>query len=181
MAEAHDHGTRASYRRGCRCLQCRAANANYERRRQIISYPDPAELVDAELAVLHLEALRAQGVGYRQAAKLAGVSPQLVSEIRGGQRLLVRADIASRILGMPAVLAHGQRVTAWRTWRFLDSLKREGFPKGELARRLGLQSPQLQLHSRHVRVKNALRVKRLWQRIMSEDGGVFVIGGKDEQ
>lgn len=180
MAEALiAHGVRATYRRGCRCLLCRCANADYERSRRIQSYPDPGELVDAAGAIAHLTALRTHGIGYRQAAKLAGLSPQLVLEIRDGRRETIRADIATRILGVPFILAHGQRVTAWRTWRLLGSLFGEGYERQVIAKKLGLRSPQLQLHPRHVRVKNALRVRRLWNSIMSEEGGAFVIG-KDE-
>ena len=151
-------------------MPCRAANAAYVRQRRAGSvYPNPAELVDAVLAEMHLSKLKAQGVGYRQAANLAGLSPQLVADVRSGRKTRIRADTNARILNIPAVLAHGQVVTGWRTWRLLDSLKREGFTQTRIARHLGASAPQLQIQRRHIRVRTALRVRVLYRRINDVD------------
>jgi hypothetical protein len=73
----------------------------------VVLGPQPGELVDTTHVVLHLVALRGQGVGYRQAAKLAGLCPSVVLDIRSGRRTLVRADITARLLAVRLILAHG--------------------------------------------------------------------------
>lgn len=59
----------------CRCEGCRAANVTYMReyhkRRIITGQP---ELVDASRAREHLLFLIEQGIGYRKAARLAGLA-----------------------------------------------------------------------------------------------------------
>lgn len=130
--------------------------------------PDPAELVDAKPAELRLFSLKAVGVGYRQVAKLTRLSPQVILEIRDGRRAQIRADIACRIMACQAILAHGQTVTGWRTWRLIDSLERDGFTRGDIAQRLGASTPQLQIERRRIRVRTALKVRTLHQRINAE-------------
>lgn len=166
-------GDRRAYRNGCRCLQCRAANAAYvQSRRAGQLYPDPMELVDARPAELHLLTLRGQGVGYRQAAKLAGLDESLVVKIRTGRKTQIRADTLSRILGIPAVLAHGQTVTGWRTQRLLSSLEGEGFQKGRIARMLGNRQAKLPLRQKQrIRVRSALKVRVLWNRVNDGPAG----------
>lgn len=164
------HGDRRTYRRGCRCLPCRAANAAYERcRRAGDLLPDPAEMVDAVFAEMHLTALRGQGVGYRQAARLAGLCDRLVSDIRSGRRTRIRADTQTRILGVRPVLAHGQSITGWRSWRLIDSLKREEFTQGAIAQMLGNRHPSLQLGKKRMRVRSALRVRAVWNRQVNDE------------
>lgn len=172
------HGTRQYYRsRRCRCTPCRAANAAYESSRRV-QQPNTAEVVDARESSLHLTRLRGQGVGYRQAARLAGLSDTLVSDVRAGRLTHILASTAQRILAVRAILAHGQTVTGWRTARLLDSLQREGYRNGEILRRLGARRLPGQLdtpsegepaHHQRVRVRSALRVRLLWQAITEED------------
>lgn len=166
------HGTRAAYQAGCPCLPCRAANAEYVRRRRLaVLYPDPGELVDASLAAVYLLALRGQGVGYRQAAKLAGLDEKVIRQVRTGKLTRIKAETLTRILGIRAVLAHGQSVMGWRTRHLLDALEREGYTRARLAAMLGLQTPKLQLHHRRVRVLTALKVLTLFRRETAEGTG----------
>jgi hypothetical protein len=163
------HGELASYRRGCRCVPCKAASARYRaelrRKGAACVYPDPSEQLPAARAELRLAELRARGVGYRQAARLAGLSDRFVLEVRAGKVATVRADTMSRILAIPFALAHGQHVMGWRTARLLDSLEREGYTKTRIAHALGRRSRSLQIGRRRCTVKNALRVRTLWNRV----------------
>lgn len=163
------HGDRRTYKAlRCRCLPCRAANATYVRsRRAGVLYPDPSERVDAVLAELHLTKLKGQGVGVRQAAKLAGLGDRLIALVRSGQKTQIRADTQARILAIPAILAHGQTVMGWRTWRLIDSLKREEIPEGDIATRLGC-GPRLRIRRRKVRVLTALKVRALYRHVNAE-------------
>jgi hypothetical protein len=167
--KAAPHGSRRTYRRGCKCTTCRAANAAYVQTRRLLLGPDPAELVPTQPVLLRLMELRYQGVGYRQVAKLSGLCFQLVLDIRLGRKTRVRADMATRLLSVPAVLAHGTHVTGWRTWRLIDSLKRDGFTQRRVAFQLGLRGRNLNLHHRHITVRNALRVRLLYARVHEGD------------
>jgi hypothetical protein len=162
------HGARAAYQRGCRCLPCRVANAAYQRQRRA-SLDDAVALVSSAAAVDHLAQLALLGVGYRQAARLSGLSIAEIRVVRKGRRAYVRADTAARILSVRPVLAPGQRVSAWPTWRLIHSLTREGFTLGALATRLGLHTPHLQFDHTQVTVRNALRVRRLYELVNLED------------
>ena len=102
----YGHGTRGHYKRGCRCLPGRGANAGYMRQ------------------------LR----GWR---------------VRGRHPL-------------------GARIPAAVTWKRLRQMIPEFGSEAEIARRLGLQKPELQLHRRLVTVRNALKVARLWRLTMLE-------------
>lgn len=179
------HGDRRTYRRGCRCLLCRAANAAYEAARAAGKVGHAPDLVSADKAREHLRCLRAKGVGYRQAARLAGLSPQLVAHVRAGRVDRIRADTALRILAVKPALARGQVVPAWRTWLLLDSLLREGYTRAALGFRLGCRGGHLRIAGklkrpatagpdvspprRNVRVKTALKVRRLWHAITEDD------------
>lgn len=116
---------------------------------------------------MRLFQLRAKGLGYRQVAKLAGLSPRTVVAIGNGSQEWIELDTERRILECQPILAHGTQITGWREWRLLDSLRTEGFSDSEIARRLGYKTPRLQLH-RTITVKNALRVRTLYRRVNAE-------------
>lgn len=161
------HGTRLTYQRGCRCLPCRAANAIYFRGYRERS-DSPALLVSARDAAAHLAGLAELGVGYRQAAQLSGLSVAEIRTVRNGRRTVIRPETEAAILAVRPVLAHGQKVQAWPTWRLIQSLGREGYTLGSLARFMGLQSEQLQLDHGRVTVRNALVVRKLHASLTAE-------------
>jgi transcriptional regulator with XRE-family HTH domain len=82
----------------------------------------------------HLVELQAAGVGYRQAAKLAGVSVQTVRHIRSGKPRNVKPETLAAILGVKAKLAPGALVNAYATRRLIRALKLEGFTEAAIAR-----------------------------------------------
>lgn len=127
--------------------------------------------MSADKAAGHLRALRAKGVGIRQAAKLSGLSPALVKRVRNGSLETIKADTEARILRVAPILAHGTKVLAWPTRRLLLFLRREDFSNAELARRLGYRSRQLQF-DRHeecrITVKNVLKVRQLWKNVTED-------------
>jgi hypothetical protein len=53
-------------------------------------------------------------------------------------------------------------------WKCIRALQVEGFKLAEIARRLGLRCPQLQLHHDQVTQKNFDRVRKFYQAIMLE-------------
>lgn len=62
----------------------------------------------------------------------------------------------------------GSHVQAGPMWRQIKSLRIEGVSYGEMARRLGLQYPQIRLHHERVTLKSLLKVRALYRRIMDE-------------
>lgn len=161
------HGERSTYVSGCRCFQCRRANAAYiaERRgRSSVS----AEWSDTGGARAHIATLRAAGLGVPRIAKLAGLSVALVNRIAAGVQFRTRTENVEAILGVKASLAKGARVNGYRTRHLIRALRAEGFTKAELARRLGLRGRELGLDHRLITVRNALKVRRLFEIVTAE-------------
>jgi len=154
------HGARRAYRAGCRCVQCRAANAAYVAARRA----SPVGLVDATPARIYLRQLAALGVGLDHAAQASGVSLTILKRVRSGRQARIRPATVAAILAVRPTLARGAVVAGTKTWRYVDSLEREGYTRREIAFDLGARSQQLQLH-RRVRVSTALRVAALYARI----------------
>lgn len=68
----------------------------------------------------------------------------------------------------------GVKVSARSMWRLIESLRIEGYTYAAIARKLGLQSPQIQLHTDTVTLRNLLKVRALYRAIMLdgiEEGG----------
>jgi hypothetical protein len=80
-----------------------------------------------------------------------------------------RATLRRRHLeGRPILGAH---VPAGPAWRMIRSLQVEGFTVEELASRLGLQTPRLQLHTETITRRNLLKVHRIYRLWLLEDPG----------
>lgn len=122
-------------------------------------------LVDARAARRHLRRLSRAGVGYKQVADAALVSPTIVGKILRGERKRIRKATSDRILEVDAgARADGALVDAAETWRMLRELEAEYFSKAELARQLGYRAPALQVGKRRVRASTEARVRRLYRR-----------------
>lgn len=142
-----DHGTRARYVTGCRCLPCRAANATYNNRRdRLRAYGRPTtDLVDAGPVREHIRALSAAGMGRRQLARVSGVANSVLVKILYGDAARgmppsrrVRPATAARILGVQApVRAPSALVDSAGTVRRLRALVAVGWPQARLAERIG--------------------------------------------
>lgn len=164
------HGSRLRYMAGCRCLLCKAANARYESTRA----KDRAsgswnDLVPAETAREHILKLSAQGVGRRALAAASDVAERVIANIRSGKQVNVRRNTEERLLAINSQApSDGALVRANVAWRQIKRLLAEGFSKAELARRLGYQSPSLQLGKKRIRARTAARVDRLFRMLMKE-------------
>lgn len=144
----HEHGTRAAYVRDeCRCPGCTAANtAKWRAAARAQMYGDPSPYVDATKAREHIQALRRDGVGVDQIAKLVHTTATHVREIEQSTRrsherppiTQIRADLADRILALSSTArsAHS-RIEATGTRRRLQALVAVGWPLPQLAARLG--------------------------------------------
>lgn len=169
--DKHTHGTRLRYMAGCRCLPCRAANARHAAEcGERIRAGDGNPLVSSSRARRHLLELRAAGVGYRAAAKAAGVAVSIVCGILAGTRPRCRRQTQLAILGVtPEALALGARVDAAQSWRCVAQLVALGVRRYQIARALGQRGAGLQLGRKEVTrghelallamVKEAKRIK----------------------
>lgn len=161
-------GTRLRYYAGCRCFQCRMANANYEAERKMARARGEGNgLVSAEPAREHLAYLSANGVGMKTAADAAKVAPSIVAKIIYKQRLKIREQTERRILAVTtATRADGALVDGAATWVLLDELVASGYSRARIASEMaGKPVKALQLRREHVTVRNAGLVRQVYDRL----------------
>lgn len=169
LGARHPHGVRVRYMAGCRCLQCRMANTNYETARaRARKAGDWNGVVDATPARQHIRKLSRQGVGYKLVAEAADLPTSIVFGIRTGDRPRARARTVRKILEVNTA-CRGDRtlISAKPTWRRIDALLEEGYTKAALAKMLGYTRPALQIGQERVTVRNAAKVERLYRRLMT--------------
>jgi hypothetical protein len=99
LAAKNGHGRRVTYVSGCRCEECRAANADYERERAgARASGDWNGLVPAAETRHAIVAWLRDGGSQRELAEAADVARSLISLIAAGKRRRIRARTARRIL-----------------------------------------------------------------------------------
>jgi predicted transcriptional regulator len=149
-------------------LPCRAANARYEGWRvHARKEGDWNGVIPAGRARRHLKLLSRVGIGRRTVAEISGVPQSLVHQIKTGRRRRIRARTERRLfLVTSKAMNEARLVNADSTWRMIGRLSEEGFSKAEIARRLGLRSPCLQIRRARVRAHTAVRLERFYRRIM---------------
>jgi hypothetical protein len=161
------HGL-SGYRAGCKCLLCRAAWAEDQAYRRRFGPKAHHALVSALPSQEHLVLLAARGVGYRQAARLARLSPALVRDVRSGRVARIRQGTAARILAVTPSLAMWQRVPSWPIRRTVQAIEREGLTRADIIARLGLRDPEYPFDTETVRVRTALKVRALYREVTEE-------------
>lgn len=169
-AKEREHGSRARYRTGCKCLPCRAANSRYITHRELKKAQGHSNgIVDAAAAQAHIKMLSKKGVGRRAVIAKSGVSKTIVEQVRSGVRKHIREETERRILAVtPEDKLPQASVPAAPTWELLDELIERGYTKTQLAHWLGFKSRALQIKRDYVWVKTAKKVAELYQKI--EDG-----------
>jgi len=106
------------------------------------------------------------GVGLTQASVLSQVPRSTLQEIRNGTRDRLPPALAATILAIPPRPAAGALTKAWPTRRLLAWFRLEGFTQADVARRLGLRTPHLQVaRSLCCTVRTAARVRALYRRV----------------
>ncbi len=133
--------------------------------------------VDAGPMRTHLHKLSRQGVGYKAVADACDVSHTVLAEVLSLRKKAVRKRTADRVLAVTKdALADHACVDAGPTWKLIRELLAvptlDGtgrmFSRAEIARRLGYESPALQLRRGKVLAVTALRVRNLHAKLMAE-------------
>ena len=157
-ASKREHGTRVRYAWGpdasdvpgvpCRCARCTLAARVAERhRRRLKLYGRWEPYVDAGPARDHARLLGRYGVGWKRVASLSGVPAGAVSKLLYGgpgdrppsRRIRRRTEaLILAVQPVPGNLAGQTRVDATATRRRLQALVAAGWPKAQLAARLGM-------------------------------------------
>lgn len=168
------HGTHACYvwgpgpgaGEGCRCEPCRDAAAAYERERKRRVAPP---YVAAGPVRRHLRWLSENGVGWKRAARTAGVPESTVWKLlygdpQRGQKPSKRVRPATRdklLAVRPGDAADGAYVDATRTWEHIDTLLSRGWTKAAISRAIGQGGRALQLGRRQVTARHARAIAAL--------------------
>jgi len=161
-------GTRVRYYAGCRCAECRAANAAYEHERaEARARGEPNHIVSAERAKAHLAWLSSRGIGRKTAADAAKVAASVVSLIVDGHRLKIRAQTERRILAVTeAAAADRARIDGTETLRRLAELVACGYTKSRIASEIiGRPVRGLQIRASRVTARTAERVRVVYERL----------------
>lgn len=151
---------------GCRCDPCRAANRDYERRRQQRIEPP---YVSAGPARAHLEWLADNGIGIKSIARVAGVSHGCLSKLVHGDygrkrppSRRIKPETAEKILAVtPSRFVDGTREPAGPVLELVARLIAAGVPKVRIAERLGQKGTGLQLGQQLITRRNAAAVRQM--------------------
>jgi hypothetical protein len=146
----HQHGTLTGAKiHHCTHPSCRATGRRYDaRRRLLIASGRWQQLANAEPVRNHIQHLRANGLGWRHIAHLAGVSEGVVSRLlygtpsRGyGPSKRIQPDAAAALLAVQVdidTLADRALIDGTGTRRRIQALVCIGWSQSEQARRLGI-------------------------------------------
>lgn len=171
LAEGKPCGTRVRYYAGCRCQACKRANSEYESERaQARAAGDHRGLIDAAPVVAHINALRAQGLGWKTIADAACVSTGTVSDLIYGKQLKLRGHTARKLLAVTALAARdGAYIDARPSWALIKQLQRWGYPRSRIASEMmGRPVRALQRSPKKITVRNAALVQRVHERLRRE-------------
>lgn len=171
LASTRECGDRLRYLAGCRCDLCRKANTAYERDRQKArAEGDWNGIVSAEKARAHLLWLSGHGVGRRAVGAATDISDSILSNIRSGRKLQIRARTERKILAVTlSVASDHSLIPADTSWKLINELLSAGFTKSAIAKGLGLVRPVLQISRGQVTVRNAYLVEQLHARLINSD------------
>jgi hypothetical protein len=125
-------------------------------------------IIEAGPAAVHLRDLRRRGIGCRRIAALSGVGLTAVRRILTGRKARIRARTSKHLLAVQYSPADAALVPAGPTWRLLQRLIADGYPKVRIARWLGQRGPGLQVQRGQVLARTARRVLGLYRRLTAE-------------
>lgn len=162
-----DHGTHASYVRGCHCDECKQGHREYQRlydlrRRWPEVYGPSSPYIDAAEVREHLNALSRSGVGRRRIHELTGLSHSAIRDLATGEHQRCLPETARRILSITCRdQAPGGLVDAVETHRLVAEMTDAGVRRYAIAKVIGQSGPALQLGKTSVTRRNADAIQKL--------------------
>jgi hypothetical protein len=164
------HGTRIRYLDGCRCENCKHANARYHQERRAARRIGLGnKLVPAARVRRHLARLSRLGIGRKTIGDASGVSDNTIQAVKSGRKRRIRQRVERAILGVSAAaIGDACLVPGEKAWGLIDRLLALGYRKADLARRLGYEDGRLRFTRDRVTAKTQLRIERLFGKLMSE-------------
>lgn len=113
-------------------------------------------------------ALSSRGIGRRAVQAATDIADSVLSKIRSGEKVRIRAATERAILSVTADMASDHAlVDARPSWALIRELTAAGFTKARIARELRQNGPGLQLGRERITVRNAARVKRAHAQLMA--------------
>lgn len=159
MTKTKKHGTHSTYGHGCRCTPCREAHREYERnaarRRRRIAYGfevPVVKLVDSTEPRNHIIFLASQGIGLGAIANQVGTYRSTIQRIKRGKTQKTSAELASKILAVPAIPREPMAFTsAEPIKKLLKDLDKKGISNKDVGRIVGARYGNLRIKT-HMRV-----------------------------
>jgi transcriptional regulator with XRE-family HTH domain len=172
-----EHGTLTMRVEGCKCPPCKKAGTEWDRnRRQQIAYGRWQPYVPAEPARRHVRELMEFGIGFRQIAKLSGVSMTAVGMLVFGEpgrglppSRKVRPETERRLLAVTKTVDNIDKwVDAAGSRRRLQALATAGWSMKGLAARAGFNEGTFGQISSGRRTQVAVPTARIIARLYDE-------------
>ncbi|WP_331763210.1 hypothetical protein OG571_47650 (plasmid) [Streptomyces sp. NBC_01369] len=178
-----EHGTYAKYKLDfCRCYRCSFACSEYNRNRErAILYGTWQPYVDAEPVRDHVRVLLEFGMGWKQAAAVAGLAQTVVARLMYGQPKRgvapsrgVRSKTASALLAVEPTLqnlAPSACIDGTGTRRRLQALVVAGWPQSRIGERMALTPGNFGrvIRAPRVTVRMALAVMAVYDELWQAD------------
>lgn len=174
--DRHPHGHRNRYVTDkCRCRPCRDAASKYTRELERRHLYGRVIYVPAGPARAHVEALQAQGMGWKRIAARAGINDSVMWKLIYGDpsrnmapSKRIRPTTEAAILGATLDLADRIGIPGTGTRRRLQGLVAVGWSQSKIAVRLGMTAANFGkvIHGPgHVRVATAKAVAQLYDEL----------------
>ncbi|MFB9777297.1 hypothetical protein [Brevibacterium otitidis] len=171
----HLHGQRVTYvHHGCRCADCTEAARLYEANRRRQRLYGRTDLVDAEPARQHLRNLSAQGMGWKQVSKIAGIPASTLTHLLWGKyphepdhpdhrppRRQIYKTTAQKILAVTLKPAANTAVDATGARRRVQALVYVGWSLRQIADQVGVDRQRIDRLARNTTETTSVETRDL--------------------